>query len=261
MEEKPPTTPGLPPTRFLRGLGYVFRGFAAILSDGRVFLLALVPFIVCLAIYIGLFASALYLDAKLVDHLIEGGVWWRDVVRWILMVGVAAGVLILGVFTFTAACFVVAGPLYEWLSIAVERRATGGVREEPAGLRGMLADLARSIAHALIVLAIEICVLIAGLLFVPVTTVLAFMVSAVLLSVEYLDYPMGRRRMPLRAKAAFARRYVWELLGFGLPLLFGLMLPFVGVALLPIGVAGGTLLFCRLAGDLPGGLPRGDGPD
>jgi CysZ protein len=260
MQQNPPTPSGLPPTRFVRGFGYVFRGLAAILSDGRVFLLALVPFVVCLAIYIALFAGALYLDTRLVDRLIEGGVWWRDAVRWVLMVGVAIGMLVFGVFTFTAACFVLAGPLYEWLSVAVERRATGGVREEPFSLRGTILDLGRSIVHAVAVLAIEICVLVAGLLFMPVTTVLAFMASAVLLSVEYLDYPMGRRRMPLRAKAAFARRHVWELLGFGLPLLLGLMLPFVGVALLPIGVAGGTLLFCRLAGDLPAGDSRAAAP-
>jgi CysZ protein len=242
---------GLPPARFLRGLGYVFRGAGAIFSSRRLFLLALVPFVVCLAIYAGLFAGALYVDARLVDHLIDGGIWWRDALRWILMVGVAAGILVLGVFTFAAACFIVAGPLYEWLSVAVERRATGDVCEEPFSLGAMAVDLGRSIVQAVVVLAIEVAVLVAGLLFVPVTTVIAFLISAVLLSVEYLDYPMGRRRMPLRVRASFARSHVWELLGFGLPLLFGLMLPFVGVAFLPVGVAGGTLLFCRLAGGGP----------
>jgi CysZ protein len=239
----------------------VFRGLGVIVSDGRVFLLALVPFVACVAIYVLLFAGAIYLDARFAGHLIEGGTWWREILRWALMLGVAAGVLVLGVFTFTAACFILAGPLYEWLSAAVERRATGEVREAPFSIRGMLVDILRSIVHAVAILAIEICVLIAALVFVPVTTVLALMLSAVLLSVEYLDYPMGRRRMALREKASFARRHLWELLGFGLPLLFGLMLPFVGIALLPIGVAGGTLLFCRLSGDLPGDSPPPAAPD
>ncbi len=73
--------------------------------------------------------------------------------------------------------------------------------------------------------------------------------SGRMLAFEFLDYPMGRRRMGLRARARFARRHTWEMLGLGLPLLLGSMVPVLGAACMPVGVAGGTLLLLRLRGE------------
>jgi CysZ protein len=164
-----------------------------------------------------------------------------------LMVAVPLMALVFSAFTYALVCLVVAGPLYERLSSAVEKELRGAVQEEPFRFRNVAADFARALALAALLLMAELAVLLFGLLFVPVTTVLAFLASALLLSVEYLDYPMGRRRMSTAARVRFVRRHAWALLGFGLPLLAGLMVPLVGVLTLPGGVAGGTTLFLRLS--------------
>jgi CysZ protein len=190
------------------------------------------------------------------DLVIAPGAWWRTVLRALLMVGLPLVLVVLSAFTYTLLCFVVAGPLYDWLSAAVERRLTGRVAEEPSSLRNVLVDFGRSIWLAALMLLTELGVLLVGLLLVPVTTVLAVAASAVLLALEFLDYPMGRRRMTIRQRLAFASRHRWELLGFGLPMLLGLMVPFVGAAFLPVGVVGGTVLFLQL--DHCGAVP-GDG--
>lgn len=241
-------------TRFLRGAACPFRAIRLIFSSGKVFLLALVPFVLCLVIYLGVFMAVLFLADNVADLIVEPGAWWRTVVRTALIVALPVAFLVLAVFTYTLACFVVAGPLYDWLSAAVEKKLTGSVEEEPFSVKNMLVDLVRSVAYAVVILLAALCVLLFGLLFVPVTTVLALMGSAVLLALEYLDYPMGRRRMTLGERARFARRYGWELLGLGLPLLLGLVIPFVGAAFLPIGVVAGTLLFMELQGGAGGAL-------
>jgi len=232
--------------RFLRGLACAFRAFGVIFSSRRLFLLTLAPFLLCLVLYVAFFAVFLFLLDDVVDLVIAPGAWWRTVVRVLLAVALPLAFVILGVFTYTLSCFVVAGPLYEWLSAGVERQVTGSVEEEPFSFRNMLTDFGRAIGLAVLILLTEVCVLIVGLLLVPVTTVLALMGSAVLLALECLDYPMGRRRMPVRERLRFAGRHAWELLGLGLPMLVGLMVPLVGAAFLPIGVVGGTLLFLQL---------------
>jgi len=145
----------------------------------------------------------------------------------------------------------VAGPLYDWLSAGAERELTGRVTEEPFSVGALVSDIVRGLVYALLLLFIELWVLLFGLVLVPFTTLLAFAASAVLLSLEYMEYPMERRRMGLRARFAFAGRHFWEVLGLGLPVLFGLLIPFAGALSLPVGVVGGTLLFLRINGDLP----------
>jgi CysZ protein len=225
-------------------------------SSRRAFLWAALPFLLCLALYAGAFAALVAFDADLVDLILEPGSWWRTAVRAVLTVALWGAVLVLMALAFSAVCFAIAGPLYELLSCAVEKALTGTVQEEPFSFRNMVVDIARGMGHALVILVLGLVIAIAGLLFFPVTTVLAFLASAVLLSVEYLDYPMGRRRMDLKQKVRFARENVWEMLGLGVPLLAGLMIPFVAVVFLPVGVAGGTLLFVRLTN--PGSPPARD---
>jgi uncharacterized protein involved in cysteine biosynthesis len=184
--------------------------------------------------------------------------------RAALTIAIPLTALIVGAFTYTLTCLVVAAPLYEWLSAAVEKRLTGGVQEEPFSLKNMLVDIWRALTATVKALLIEIGVLIFGFLLMPVTSVLAALASAVLLCLEYCDYPMGRRRMVFRDRLRFARRHFWEMLGLGLPMLFVMAIPFVGALFLPIGVVAGTILFVEI--DRPGGaeadVPRVvDGPE
>jgi uncharacterized protein involved in cysteine biosynthesis len=239
--------------RFLRGLACPFRAVPIIVGSGRMILLSLLPFVLCLVIYVGVFVAVLSLTGKAADAIVQPGTTLRDVLHTLLEIAFPLVFLIVAVFTYTLACFAVAAPLYEWLSAAVERRMTGEVAEEPFSLRTILVDVARGVGHGLVVLAAELLVLIFGLLAVPVTTVLAVMATAVLLSLEFMDYPMERRRMSLHTKAAFVRRHGWEMMGLGLPMLGALALPVIGAACLPIGVVGGTLLFLELVGHGRGG--------
>jgi len=244
--------------RLLRGLACLFRAVPIIMGSRRMVLLALLPFVICLAIYVGFFVVVLALSDNVADAVVAPGTPLRNALHAALVIAFPLVFLIVAVFTYAVACLAVAAPLYEWLSAATERHLGGGVAEAPFSLRGMAADLARGVGHGLAVLLLELFVLVFGLLLVPVTTVVAVLASAALLSLEFLDYPMERRRMSLGGKARFVRRHAWELVGLGLPLLAGLAVPVIGAACLPVGVVGGTLLFLELTGDAPAGPHAGE---
>ncbi len=217
-----------------------------IFSSLRVFLLALLPFLLCLFIYIALISFAFAFADNLADTVIQPGAWWRSALRVLIIVAIDLTALVATAFTYTWACLVIAAPLYEFLSASVEKCLRGTVEEEPFSLRNMVVDIWRALIGTGIILCIELGVLVVGLLLAPFATIPAVLISAVLLSLEYLDYPMGRRRMKLGEKFAYARTYVWELLGLGLPLLVAMAIPFVGAAFLPLGVVGGTILFVEI---------------
>lgn len=237
--------------RFLQGLGCAFRAVPMILGSGRMILLSLLPFAVCLLIYAAVFVTVIALSDNAADAIVQPGTALRNVLHVLLEIAFVVVFLVIAVFTYTVASMAIAAPLYEWLSAAAERRATGNVVEEPFSLRAMLGDIARGVGHGLVVLLIEMFVLVFGLLLVPVTTVLAVMASAVLLSLGFMDHPLERRRTPWRRKVEFVKKHVWELMGLGLPMLGALAIPVIGAACLPIGVVGGTLLYLQLTAEAP----------
>jgi len=232
--------------RFLRGFWCVPRAVGMIAASPRILLWSALPFLLCLALYVAFFSTAVLLADDVVGRIIQPGSWWREALRWALMLAIPLAVLVVSVFTYALACFVIAAPLYEWLSASVERRLTGRVEEAPTSVRLMLADVWRALADAVRIFVMEMAVLLLGFVFVPVSSVLAALASGVLLALGYCDYPMGRRRMLFADRLRYAWRHRWEMLGLGLPLLFALTVPLVGVAFLPVGVVAGTILFVEL---------------
>ncbi len=236
--------------RFLAGACYPFHGLKLIFSDKRILLLSIVPFIFTLVVYSVLFIISISLVDNIANLLIEPGTWWRSILRWAMMISLPVILLVLLVFTYAFVSFVIAAPFYEFLSAAVEKKLAGEVKEEPFSLRNLVVDIWRALIDSAILLIIELFVLAFGLVFGPVSMIMCFVISALLMALENLDHVMGRRRMKFAEKIRYAGRNFWTMLGFGLIVLSGLLIPFLGVLFLPMGVAGGTKLFCDIQSEL-----------
>lgn len=219
-----------------------------ILHSRRLLVLAAVPFFISALLYVAFVAGFVYFVGDLTDLVIAPGAWWRDLIRILLMVAATLGLLVALALSYSAFAFLVAGPFYEYLSGAAEKQLTGRVTEEGFSVRGLLGDLAHAAVFAVFLLAAGLVAFLVGIVVPPFTTVLAACGSAYLLALEYMDYPMTRRRMRLRAKLDWAGRHRWEMVGLGLPVLLGMMVPLLGPLLLPVGVVGGTILFVETEG-------------
>ena len=248
--------------RFAWGAGYPLRGLKVFARNRKVVLLSIGPFIVSLGVYVAAAALLIAFGGRITDLLIERGAWWRDLFRVMMMVGMALVYLVVFAFTYSILSLVIAAPFYEFLSAAAERVHTGEVAEEPTGWREILVDLWRGVTEALKFLLIEIGLLAFGLFCIPpFSSVVCFALSAVVIALEQMEGPMGRRRMTFRDKIRFARRHFWPVMGFGTVTTLALLVPVLGVAALPVGVVGGTLLFCDLPPwDGPGSTPAAGRP-
>lgn len=79
----------------------------------------------------------------------------------------------------------------------------------------------------------------------PLTFVLKFLVSAAIAAWDLLDYPLSPEGYGIRQRLAWMRTRKREVLGFGCTSALMLLLPLVGLLVLPAGVVGATLLAIR----------------
>jgi uncharacterized protein involved in cysteine biosynthesis len=127
---------------------------------------------------------------------------------------------------------VLAAPVYERISAAIEAERSGKV-VAISGLRGNLRLLWLEGKKVALILVLSIL-----LLLIPGLNVVSGLVAAFLAAWDLFDYPLARRGWPLRVRLQLARREVWALMGFSL----WLAIPFAQILTLPLAVAGATLL-------------------
>ncbi len=126
---------------------------------------------------------------------------------------------------------VLAAPVYEYLSCAVERERRGVVQE--ISFWYALKQIPEELKKVLLILSMSLV-----MFFIPGLNVLAILVTVWLIAWDYYDYPMARRGWRLKQRLGYGIRDGWALLGLGL----WLLIPIAHFILLPMALVGGTLL-------------------
>ncbi len=226
------------------GIASVFRGMGFLVTRPGLWPYAMVPIIVC-----GFLLAVLGSFGVLGTNALTRGLLEKDGVE-VALAWVVRGLLwlvsILFAFLLAAA---LAQPLsgfaLDALSQRQEKELGGPEREGPAFFAALFASL--KVTFLGLFVGIPVLVLLAGtsFLFPPlavITVPLKLGVVAVLAAWDFLDYPFSLRKMGLRARLAFIGDHFGAVLGFGLTIALLLLVPGVGLFLLPVGVVAGTRL-------------------
>jgi CysZ protein len=262
----PPGAPGPPRARlgFVDGVGAFFGGVGFIVGRPSIWGWAMIPVLVASTLFAATGGLAVWGGTRLADDLFAADDGWQTVGRWALrIVFWLAGL---------AVAFLVSISLAQPLSgFALDRI----VRRQEIVLGGrtwpdqpFLASTLRALRVSLGALAVSLPVL--GLLalvtfLVPpasiVTIPLKFLVTGLAVAYDFLDYPLGLRGIGVRSRFRFIRENFAAVAGFGLSGALLLLVPGVGLLLLPVGVAGATRLVARADHNLlrTGGLSCDDG--
>ena len=232
---------------FPKGLAAHARGIRFALRHKGYLGLCAVPFALTLLLYgVGFWVFAAHSDRLLavvwspdaaVGGLAGALAWaYAHIVKYVLY----ALAFLLMYFLFMVTANILAAPLYD--HIAAKLLAQAGVRRVGPQLSAwrLIVEEAKK---AVFVMALPLVLMI-----IPVLgQILAPAAAAMLLALDFLDYPFCREedRFALRLKT-LARRPLL-LLGFGLPLL----IPFLNIALFPFAILGSTLLYLDLTGRAP----------
>ncbi len=252
------------PVGFVRGISYAFRGMRFVYVQHRgLARYWLFPILITGVALIGVFYGA----GSLYDDL-AAAVWslfpesWSDAsgwtggllrgLRWLLEVLAGIMIALLGLIAVFLLSSVIAAPFNDALSEAVEDILTGR-RAAPFSFRRMVADIVRTIRIEL--LKVVVYVVVIGPMFVvsflvpgvgQLVSLAAFVLTAVYLGVDYIDWPAARREWSVGDRVAFVRRQLPAVAGFGTGVWVLLFIPLVNLLFMPAAVAGGTMLFVAL---------------
>jgi CysZ protein len=177
---------------------------------------------------------------------------WLEFLRLILtpllyLLGILAGAWL---FAFLAV--LLASPFLGDLSIAVERAEFGSGPEQPPSLwAGALSALGRELRkigyHLPRLLVVFLVTLIPVINFLAPLVWFAF--GAWTLAIQFCDYPVENRGRPFHDTVALLKRHRGAALGYGACATVAMAIPLVNFLLIPMVVAGGTILWRRLHTD------------
>jgi CysZ protein len=165
------------------------------------------------------------------------------------VLGAVVIVFVLG-WSFAWLFLALTSPFQDFISAAVEKETRGVAGPDPAGFRGFLRSIFKSILQGVALTVLTLLFLVVGL--VPfVGPVLLFLWSASALGYSFVAIPTGRMALRLRDRLAFARHHRGAVLGLGVAITLISLVPFLNVLCMPVFIVAGTLLFLDGAAQQP----------
>ena len=237
----------------VRGVRHAMRGFRLIVKPGvRVFVV--LPLLINTVLFmLALSGLGAALDFA-VDRYLANWPEWIQWLAWVVF-GLLAALIVF--FTFALLANVVASPFNGVLAEAVERHLNGHIQTVPFEWNKFIATALRSIAAELrklryfVLRAIPLVII----SFIPVVNAAApplwIVFGAWMLSLEYLDCPLGNHGRVFPSAVDVMRSERRLALGFGGCMAVLTLIPLINFVAMPVGVAGATSMYCEhfAAGD------------
>ncbi len=248
---------------FVKGFLLPVKGAKLLLSTRRTKRWAAMPLIVNFIIYIMLLSTFFWLVSLLKIPQLSWEFWgsfgsWLStiindmagILKWTICIPLAFA---LCYFTFTVVGMVVAAPFNDILSeklenyICLDRSISDVAQERPLRLdmKAAVISIISSLKFAFRQILYSILVL--PLLLIPfVGATVLFLVTAYYSGIGFLDVGMARNYLPHQCKLPAIYQNRWQVIGFGAGMDLLFMIPFAGLLMLPLGVSGGTILYCDI---------------
>ncbi|MGH8320900.1 MAG: sulfate transporter CysZ [Gammaproteobacteria bacterium] len=237
---------------FAHGARCLFGGFTWLTRPGvkrHVF----IPLIINSILFIAAIAIGAHYFSAWLHHwtaAMPGWLAWLASLLWLIFAAAAAVVLFYG---FTLVANIIGAPFDIFLSMRVEAMLTG---RRPETGRSLAADIGVAmrgqVQRLVYILWRTLLIGILGLLllFVPlfgaVTPLLWFLFTAWMLAILYSDFPLGNRGVTFASQRQLFRQHRARLFGFGTATALCTMIPVVNFIIMPVAVAGATIMWVEL---------------
>jgi CysZ protein len=230
---------------FWEGPKYHLEGVRFAFKHPSFLALAALPFVVTLFLYIFGFYLLNTYAASLLDVIwhvepgessrLIGWLYWAytHIVKFL----VYSIVLAVMFYTFIVFANVLASPVYDHISEKYERMfySNQDKTEQASPTRGILTAMKEEAKKAIFMLLIPLL-----LIFIPVIgTFLGFVVAATFIAWDYVDFSLARDCPLFRDRMRVLWHHKFRLMGFGFPL----VVPFLGIMVLPFAILGSTKLY------------------
>ena len=231
--------------RIWDGFRAFFGGVGFVMGRPRLWGYASVPVFVLLVLGSGIGALGVWAASAGSEALVGSGDGWHDVGRWALTVVLSLLALVLAMLVAFALAQPISGFALEAISKRQESELGGRSWPEQKFSISFVRTLKVTLFGLLCSLPIFALLTVIGLAAPPATVVtipLKLMLSALLIAWDLLDYPLGIRGAGVRERLRFIGRNFGAVFTFGCLAAIGLLIPGLGLLLLPYGVAGASRL-------------------
>jgi CysZ protein len=244
---------------FVTGFRTPFASFGFVARNLRLLRFIVIPFLInlmvfSLVVWLGLDFFTLLVS----EHIPHGDAWYWMTLYYLVWVLAFVFTSVVVFFTFTVVGNIIASPFNDLLSERTEELITNTVNEEPFTLSTFARDALTAILQECKKMAVFVLLMLAVLLFnlIPgignaIYAVLATLVTLYFLSIEYLSFVMGRKRLGFKEQ----RRFIagrWRLMGgFSCGVLLLLAIPLLQLLCIPMAVIGATRIWCEEEGLVP----------
>ena len=203
-----------------------------------------------LLINIVLFASLIWFGYEQFSPLVDYMMSWVPAIfnflRWIIWLIISTFTAIFVFFTFTPIANIVAAPFNALLSEKIEIKLTGEAISANSSFMKMARDSFLSQIRKLVYIIFWSAVLLLISLIPLVNFAAPFLwviFGSWLLSLEYLDYPMGNHELNFTRQRQILAARKGLSLGFGSSVMVLTSIPLLNFIVMPVAVAGATVLW------------------
>lgn len=248
------------PLGFFDGVSALIGGIGFIVGRPSMWGWAIIPVLVATVLFFGLGALAIWGATELSHRALwdPGDGAWTTASIWLLR----AVLYLVGLVLSFLVAVSFAQPLSGFALDAIARRQEQALSGRTWPDQPFIASALRSLRVTFTALAISLPILalltVITLLAPPasvVTVPLKFLVTGLAVAYDFLDYPLGLRGVGVRERVGYIRAHFSAVLGFGIAAAVVLLIPGVGLFLLPFGVAGAARMVALADG--PCGVPAG----
>ncbi len=236
---------------FLFGLTYPFRSLRFFFSHTVLIKYSIAPMLINLLIYGSVFIFSYSwllnsLDKWLGIENTEVGFWLKFIHTLLLIIGFLL-LLFICYLLFTILGNIITAPFNEEISQRVEEIVTsGGVVHKMGFWEDAYISIIGEVQKLLFYLTILLFIFCLNIIPVAgslLATVIGVIFSCFYNALDFLDYPMTRKKMKFRDKLKITHKGRLVTYGFGLTSFLFMFLPVVNVFMKPILVAAGTSLY------------------
>ena len=158
--------------------------------------------------------------------------WWGVSFFYLSKSLLSMALVLLSFLLYPLVVNILSSPIYDYVSCAVETDHVNSNGNNLSWWHALLL-MKEEIKKTLFILLVSIIVLV-----IPGLNLLSPLITAFFIAWEFCDFPLARQGKTFRQRLWFVSQHFWSVLGFGL----WFVIPIVPFFIMPLAVAGGTLL-------------------
>lgn len=235
---------------FWTGTKCFFQGWGFIAGRPANWPLALVPVAVALVLFGGLGALGIWGALRASEAIVGANPGtWGSIGGWVITVVLSIVGLLVALLGGMSLAQPMSGVALESLSRRQEQALGVPAWPDQSFWESTFRSLRVTLAALLLGTSLIAVLTLVEIVFAPaavVTTPLKFVVSALLVAWDLLDYPLGMRGVRVRDRISWVFSHFWPVFGFGAAAAALMLVPGVALILLPIGVCGASRLVVEI---------------